>query len=184
MQNSLFRFLFAFCAMFALTLSAQTQINWTELLKNPSLSDVDTTYRAQSGSRIARIRFAAMTIDTFSKWNMSVPRAIKLSNTIVDVKCSNITKAELRNLLLIPILFPIEIDGFRLSLEGVKNTAVFRSEKAVLDKNRTLRLSGKVILSTAKGNLSLGNNATLTLQEQDRMIFVEYQSNKKCALRF
>lgn len=82
-----------------------------------------------------------------------------------------------------PPLFFIAAENFSLVLYGKRNKVTVRSNHALLKKDLSIVLTGDVKISTDKGQMSLGDSATLSLN--GRMLKFSYGENgEKFAIKF
>ena len=90
--------------------------------------------------------------------------------------------AEIQKLKAPPLFF-IAAENFSLVLYGKRNKVTVRSNHALLKKDLSIVLTGDVKISTDKGQMSLGDSATLSLN--GRMLKFSYGENgEKFAIKF
>lgn len=173
-----------FCAAaFAAATTASADIDYSALANPQTYKNVDTIYRSESGNSIARIRLKSMNFESrVKKWGIPIPQTLLIRTLTIDVYCRNLTDAEIQKLKAPPLFF-IAAENFSLVLYGKRNKVTVRSNHALLKKDLSIVLTGDVKISTDKGQMSLGESATLSLN--GRMLKFSYGENgEKFAIKF
>lgn len=173
-----------FCAAaFAAATTASADIDYSALANPQTYKNVDTIYRSESGDSIARIRLKSMNFESrVKKWGIPIPQTLLIRSLAIDVYCRNLTDAEIQKLKAPPLFF-IAAENFSLVLYGKRNKVTVCSNHALLKKDLSIVLTGDVKISTDKGQMSLGDSATLSLS--GRMLKFSYGENgEKFAIKF
>ena len=163
--------------------TAGAGIDYSALANPESCKNLDTICRSASGDAVARIRLKSMNFESrVKKWGIPIPQTLLIRSLAIDVYCRNLTDAEIQKLKAPPLFF-IAAENFSLVLYGKRNKVTVRSNHALLKKDLSIVLTGDVKISTDKGQMSLGDSATLSLS--GRMLKFSYGENgEKFAIKF